>query len=65
MRMLIGYASRFGSTRDIANRIADAIRKDGSDVDVRSVDEISDLDHYDAVVVGSWCVRRIVDGKSD
>ena len=53
MRVLIGYASRFGSTRDIANRIADAVRKDGSDVDVRSVDEISDFDHYDAVVFGS------------
>ena len=25
MRVLIGYASRFGSTRDIANRIADAV----------------------------------------
>jgi menaquinone-dependent protoporphyrinogen IX oxidase len=45
VRVLIGYASRFGSTRDIANRIADAVRKDGSEVDVRSVDEISDLDH--------------------
>jgi menaquinone-dependent protoporphyrinogen IX oxidase len=53
IRVLIGYASRFGSTRDIANRIADAVRKDGSEVDVRSVDEISDLDHYDAVVFGS------------
>jgi menaquinone-dependent protoporphyrinogen oxidase len=53
IRVLIGYASRFGSTRDIANRIADAVRKDGSDVDVRSVDGISDLDHYDAVVFGS------------
>ena len=53
VRVLVGYASRFGSTRDIANRIADAVRKDGSEVDVRSVDEISDLDHYDAVVFGS------------
>jgi menaquinone-dependent protoporphyrinogen IX oxidase len=39
-RVLIGYASRFGSTRDIANRIASAVRTDGNDVDVRSVDEI-------------------------
>ena len=45
MRVLVGYASRFGSTRDIANRIADAVRANGSDVDVRSVDEISDIDH--------------------
>ena len=52
-RVLIGYASRFGSTRDIANRIAGAVRTDGSDVDVCSVDEISDFDRYDAVVFGS------------
>jgi menaquinone-dependent protoporphyrinogen IX oxidase len=29
MRVLVGYASQFGSTRDIATRIADAIRAGG------------------------------------
>jgi len=53
MRILIGYASRFGSTRDIANRIADTVRTRGNDVDLRSVDGISDFDHCDAVVFGS------------
>src|SRR3954469_2480781 len=53
MRVLVGYASRFGSTRDIAIRIADAVRARGNLVDVRSVDEISDFDRYDAVVFGS------------
>jgi menaquinone-dependent protoporphyrinogen oxidase len=53
MRMLIGYASRFGSTRDIAIRIADAVRTHGNEVDVRSVNQISDFDPYDAVVFGS------------
>ena len=53
MRVLVGYASRFGSTRDIATRIADAIRKGGSDVDLRSVDDIAAVDQYDAVVFGS------------
>ena len=63
MRMLIGYASRFGSTREIAIRIADSIRRHRIDVDVQSVDEISDFDHCDAVVFGSgvydgsWTVR--------
>ena len=51
MRMLIGYASRFGSTRDIAIRIADTVRARGYLVDVRSVDEISNFDPYDAVVL--------------
>lgn len=65
MRVLVGYASRFGSTRDIANRIGDAVRKDGSDVDVRSVDDIPDFDRYDAVVFGSgvydgsWQQKRL------
>lgn len=53
MRVLIGYASRFGSTRDIAKRIGEAVRADGIDVDVRSVDQISGIDGYDAVVFGS------------
>jgi hypothetical protein len=60
MRVLIGYASRFGSTRDIAMRIAGTLRAYENNVDLRSVDEISDCDRYDAVVVREWCVRRIV-----
>ena len=52
-RVLIGYASRFGSTRDIAMRIADTVRTHGGEVDVRSVDEIADFGPYDAVVLGS------------
>ena len=53
MQMLVGYASRFGSTRDIATRIADAVRTGGSDVALRSVDDISDVHGYDAMVFGS------------
>jgi len=53
IRILIGYASRFGSTRDIADRIAAKVRADGNAADVRSVDEISDFASYDAVVFGS------------
>jgi menaquinone-dependent protoporphyrinogen oxidase len=53
MRVLVGYGSRFGSTRDIANRIAGAVRADGTDVDVCSVGEIPHLDRYGAVVFGS------------
>lgn len=52
-RVLVGYASRFGSTREIAVRIADVIRTSGSEVDVRPVEDISDIDRYDAVVFGS------------
>jgi menaquinone-dependent protoporphyrinogen oxidase len=53
MRVLVGYASRFGSTQEIAMRIADIVRAHGSEVDVRSAGEIPDVDPYDAVVFGS------------
>lgn len=43
MRVLIGYASRSGSTPDIAKRIASNLHIHGRDVDVRSVDEIADV----------------------
>lgn len=53
MRVLVGYASRFGSTRDIASRIADAIRAGGSAVDLRAIEDIADVEGYDAIVFGS------------
>ena len=53
IRVLVGYASRFGSTQEIAIRIAAAIHANGSDVDVRSVEDIVSVDPYDAVVFGS------------
>jgi len=62
MPMLIGYASRFGSTRDIAIRIAGAVRTHGNAFDVRSVDKISDCVPYDAVVFGSgvsWTIEAM------
>jgi menaquinone-dependent protoporphyrinogen oxidase len=52
-QVLIGYASRFGSTRDIAGRIAKTLEKHGLEVDLRAVSEISHVDRYDAVVFGS------------
>ena len=52
-RVLIGYGSRFGSTKAIAMRIADTVRATGADVDVRAVGDIRDCHAYDAVVLGS------------
>lgn len=51
--ILVGYASRFGSTREIAERIASRLREPGNGVDVRPVSEVRGLTSYDAVVLGS------------
>jgi menaquinone-dependent protoporphyrinogen oxidase len=47
------YGSRFGSTRDVAHRIADRLRRAGHGVDVRAAGETVDVSPYCAVVLGS------------
>jgi menaquinone-dependent protoporphyrinogen oxidase len=52
-RILVTYASRFGSTRDVAAAIAEEISAVGFDVDVLHANPELDLSKYDGVVVGS------------
>lgn len=53
MNVLVAYASRHGSTRGIAERIGDDLRRAGMSADVVLVTEADDLEAYDAFVVGS------------
>ncbi|MDD4566654.1 Protoporphyrinogen IX dehydrogenase [Methanoculleus chikugoensis] len=52
-RILVAYATRYGSTAEVAEAIGDELRKAGVDVDVRPVDEVGDLSPYRAAVIGS------------
>jgi menaquinone-dependent protoporphyrinogen oxidase len=53
MRVLVAWASRHGSTRGIAERIAERLVADGIDAEARAVTEVRDTAPYDAVVVGA------------
>ena len=53
MRVLVSYASAFGSTAGIAERIGERLAAAGCEVDARPVDDVEGLDGYDAVVLGS------------
>lgn len=53
MRVLVAYASALGSTREIAQHIADHMTVALGPVECRSVAEIESVSGYDAVVVGS------------
>jgi menaquinone-dependent protoporphyrinogen oxidase len=53
MTILIAVASRHGSTREIAEAIADELRAAGHAVDVRGCDEALPVEPYDAAIVGS------------
>jgi len=53
MKLLVAYASQHGSTREIAERIAERLRAAGHEADARSVTEARYVDAYEGFVVGS------------
>lgn len=53
MTVLVAYASKRGSTAEIAETVAATLRRAGLEVDLKSVEEVGDLDRYGAVVLGS------------
>ena len=52
MNVLVAYASRHGSTKGIAERIAADLRDAGLSADAEPVDQVHDLNRYDAFVIG-------------
>jgi len=53
MTVLVAYASKHGSTRGIAERIAEKLRQLGIQAEARPLDEVSDPGNYEAFVIGS------------
>jgi menaquinone-dependent protoporphyrinogen oxidase len=53
MPVLVVYASKHGSTRGIAERIAAKLTEKGHPAEARSVQEASGLEGYNAFVIGS------------
>jgi menaquinone-dependent protoporphyrinogen oxidase len=52
-KVLVTAASRHQSTREIAEAIVAGLRERGVDAECRRIDEVTALDGYDAVVLGS------------
>jgi len=51
--ILIAYASKYGATREVAERIAQRLQKAGKQAEAKSVKEIADLGKPEGVIVGS------------
>lgn len=52
MLVLVAYGSKLGGTQGLAEMVADSLRAEGFDTEVRPAGEIRDLDPYDVVIVG-------------
>jgi menaquinone-dependent protoporphyrinogen oxidase len=54
--VLVAYASKAGSTAEVAQAIAETISGRGMAAAVKPIDHVKSLEGYDAVVIGS-CIR--------
>ena len=52
-KILVTYASRFGSTAGVAEAIGKVLAENGAQVDVLPMRQVKDLAAYQAVVAGS------------
>ena len=51
--VLITYATRLGSTAEVAHRIAEVLHQRGVSVELCVISDVERLDHYSAVIIGS------------
>jgi menaquinone-dependent protoporphyrinogen oxidase len=52
-RVLVAYASKHGSTAEIAEAVTEELRRSGHETDCERAGDVKALDGYDAVVIGS------------
>ena len=54
MNALIAYSSGLGSTKEVAAEIANVLGENKSiNVDLKTVDDVGDIEKYDAIIIGS------------
>ena len=53
MKLLVTYASKYGATREIAEKIVNVLQQSGLQADLAPVKEVRELSDYQAVILGS------------
>jgi menaquinone-dependent protoporphyrinogen oxidase len=51
--ILVGFATKYGSTQEVAESIAETLRKEGVKVDLQPLRKVKSLDGYQGVVLGA------------
>ncbi|UCH11807.1 MAG: flavodoxin domain-containing protein [Fidelibacterota bacterium] len=52
-QVLVAYASKYGSTQEVAEAVAEVLRGRGLEVDLQHMPEVRSLARYDAFVLGA------------
>jgi menaquinone-dependent protoporphyrinogen oxidase len=53
VQVLVAYSSKYGATKEIAERVGQVLREAGARADVLSAGAVGDLGAYQAVILGS------------
>lgn len=51
--VLVAYATRYGSTQEVAEAVAATLRERGLELDIEHMPKVRSLERYDAVVLGA------------
>jgi len=52
-KILVTYATRYGSTQEVAEAVAAKLREGGPEVDIQPMQKVRTLERYDVVVLGA------------
>lgn len=52
-RVLVAYASKYGSTQEVAEAVAETLQENGLTVDIEPMKKVKDLEGYAVVVLGA------------
>jgi menaquinone-dependent protoporphyrinogen oxidase len=52
MKILVAYGTKKGSTAEVASKVAETLREQGHETDLRPASEVKDLGSYAALVLG-------------
>jgi menaquinone-dependent protoporphyrinogen oxidase len=52
-KVLIAYASKYGSTKEIAEKVGAVIKGEGLDTDILSADKVMDISAYKDIIIGA------------
>ena len=64
MKVLIAYASKYGTTGEVAEKIGEVMKSKGAEVKVANIRDKPDPKGYDAAVVGGAVYITMLNGKT-
>lgn len=53
MKILVGYATKYGSTKDVAEKVAEILKKEKFEVNISLLKDVKTIEEYDAIVLGA------------